>query len=80
MPPLRLLDLAKSQGITVLCISLVAAGANALEEATAMQISTIADTWIHLSYVIRGGERNRALTVVEVARAWSTRTRCGNWC
>jgi circadian clock protein KaiC len=30
-----------------------------------MQISTIADSWIHLAYVIRGGERNRTLTVVK---------------
>jgi circadian clock protein KaiC len=30
-----------------------------------MQISTIADTWIHLSYLARGGERNRALTIVK---------------
>jgi circadian clock protein KaiC len=30
-----------------------------------MQISTIADTWIHLSYLVRGGERNRALTIIK---------------
>ena len=30
-----------------------------------LQISTIADTWIHLSYLVRGGERNRALTIVK---------------
>jgi circadian clock protein KaiC len=34
-------------------------------ESTAMQISTIADNWIHLSYVVLGGERNRALTIVK---------------
>lgn len=34
-------------------------------EATDLQISTIADTWIHLSYLVRGGERNRALTIVK---------------
>jgi len=34
-------------------------------EATELQISTIADTWIHLSYQVRGGERNRALTIVK---------------
>lgn len=27
-------------------------------------MSTIADTWIHLSYVVQSGERNRALTIV----------------
>jgi circadian clock protein KaiC len=30
-----------------------------------LQISTIAHTWIHLSYLVRGGERNRALTIVK---------------
>jgi circadian clock protein KaiC len=35
------------------------------DEATDLQISTIADTWIHLSYLVRGGERNRALTIVK---------------
>ncbi len=34
-------------------------------EATDLQISTVADTWIHLSYLVRGGERNRALTIVK---------------
>jgi circadian clock protein KaiC len=34
-------------------------------EATDLQISTIADTWIHLSYLIRSGERNRALTIIK---------------
>jgi len=34
-------------------------------ESTDLQISTIADTWIHLSYLIRGGERNRALTIIK---------------
>jgi hypothetical protein len=28
---------------------------------TATGISTIADTWIHLSYIVQEGERNRAL-------------------
>lgn len=35
------------------------------DEATDLQVSTIADTWIHLSYLVRGGERNRALTIVK---------------
>ena len=34
-------------------------------ESTDLQISTIADTWIHLSYLVRSGERNRALTIVK---------------
>jgi len=35
------------------------------DEATATGISTIADTWIHLSYLVQDGERNRALTIVK---------------
>ena len=61
---LRILDLAKSLGITVICTSLVASD-DAIAETTSTQISTIADTWIHLSYVVHGGERNRALTIVK---------------
>jgi circadian clock protein KaiC len=30
-----------------------------------LEVSTIADTWIHLSYVVQAGERNRALTIVK---------------
>ena len=61
---LRLLDFARAQGITVLCTSLVASE-DAFHETTSMQISTIADTWIHLAYMVRNGERNRTLTVVK---------------
>src|SRR6202046_961451 len=34
-------------------------------EETATDISTIADTWLHVSYVVQDGERNRALTIVK---------------
>ena len=30
-----------------------------------MQISTIADTWIHLNYLVQAGERNRGLSIVK---------------
>ncbi len=30
-----------------------------------MHISTVADTWIHVTYVATGGERNRALTIIK---------------
>jgi circadian clock protein KaiC len=61
---LRLLDFAKAQGITVICTSLVH-GNDPSDEATAVQISTIADTWIHLAYLVKAGERNRTLTIVK---------------
>jgi circadian clock protein KaiC len=60
----RLLHYAKQQGVTILFTSLLEGNHPELE-ATQIQISTIADTWIHLSYLIQSGERNRALTVIK---------------
>jgi circadian clock protein KaiC len=59
----QFLDFLKGQGITVVNTSLM--DGISTDEATATGISTIADTWIHLSYVIQDGERNRALTIVK---------------
>jgi circadian clock protein KaiC len=60
----RLSYQVRDHHITTSITSLVE-GDDPQAEATHMQISTIADTWIHLSYVVRGGERNRALTIVK---------------
>jgi circadian clock protein KaiC len=57
------LDFLKAEGITVVNTSLM--DGISTDEATATGISTIADTWIHLSYVVQDGERNRALTIVK---------------
>jgi circadian clock protein KaiC len=59
----QFLDFIKCEGITVVNTSLMD-GLNT-DEATAAGISTIADTWIHLSYIVQDGERNRALTIVK---------------
>jgi circadian clock protein KaiC len=59
----QFLDFLKSEGITVINTSLMEGLTT--DEATATGISTIADTWIHLSYVVQEGERNRALTIVK---------------
>ncbi len=61
---LQVLDLAKSRGMTFVSSSLLANAAPLAEE-TAIGISSIADTWMHLSYVSQGGERNRALTIIK---------------
>jgi circadian clock protein KaiC len=61
----RLIHLAKSNGITLLCTSLLDIRGTESDEATEIRISTIADAWINLSYVSQGGERNRALTIVK---------------
>jgi circadian clock protein KaiC len=59
----QFLDFLKADGITVVNTSLMD-GLNT-DEATATGISTMADTWIHVSYVVQDGERNRALTIVK---------------
>ncbi|WP_309671980.1 circadian clock protein KaiC [Gemmatimonas sp.] len=59
----QFLDYLKVEGITVVNTSLLD-GINT-DEATATGISTIADTWIHMSYLVQDGERNRALTIVK---------------
>ena len=39
--------------------------AQPLSEWTPLSISTIADTWMHVSYLSQSGERNRALTIIK---------------
>ncbi len=60
----RLIYTAKDQGIT-LFITALSEGNDPEAEATELQISTVADTWIHLSYLVLSGERNRALTIIK---------------
>jgi circadian clock protein KaiC len=59
----RLVILFKSRGITAIFTAL----ANAIGESEIAhtRVSTIADTWIHLGFANRGGERNRTLTVLK---------------
>jgi circadian clock protein KaiC len=59
----QFLDFLKVEGITVVSTSLME-GLSA-DEATAGGIADNADTWIHVSYVVQDGERNRALTIVK---------------
>lgn len=65
----RLLTMTKSFGMTMLGTSLLERSDRQIE-ATSLNVSTIADTWIHLSYLIRAGERNRALTIVKSRGTW----------
>jgi circadian clock protein KaiC len=60
----RLISLTKGLDITAVVTSLLAS-ADPSQESTPLRVSTIADTWIHLSYIVQGGERNRALTIVK---------------
>jgi circadian clock protein KaiC len=59
----QFLDFLRVEQITVVNTSLM--DGISTDEATATGISTIADTWIHLSYLVQDGERNRALTIVK---------------
>ena len=62
--PEQLLALTKAMGVTVVCSSLLN-GNDALSEGSSIQVSTVADTWIHISYTVLAGERNRAITIVK---------------
>jgi circadian clock protein KaiC len=62
--PEQLLALTKAANITLVCTSLLT-GNDALDEGTSIQVSTVADTWIHISYSVLAGERNRALTIIK---------------
>lgn len=59
----RLIDWAKLSEITLVCSSLLQE-AGPQVEGTPIQVSTIADTWIHLNYLINA-ERNRGLSIVK---------------
>ncbi len=59
----QFVDFLKGESITVVNTSLMDGLGS--DEATATKISAISDTWIHLSYLVQDGERNRALTIVK---------------
>jgi circadian clock protein KaiC len=60
----RFIYWAKLNGITLICTSLLS-GADPNLEATELGVSTLSDTWIHLAYAQRDGERNRSITVIK---------------
>ena len=60
----RLIYLCRNAGITVLFTSLLE-GIDPHLETTTLHVSTIADSWIQLSYALLDGERNRALSIVK---------------
>ena len=60
----RLIYLCRNKRITVLFTSLLE-GIESQVETTPLHISTLADSWIQISYALHGGERNRALTIIK---------------
>ena len=65
----RLIYMIKDEQVTVV-ITALNEGDDPQAESTDLQISSIADTWIHLSYLVLSGERNRALTIVKSRGTW----------
>ncbi|CAN5305746.1 circadian clock protein KaiC [soil metagenome] len=61
----RLIDWSKSQGITLVCTSLLDEMASQNEGGSPLQISTLADTWLHLNYLVQAGERNRGMSIIK---------------
>jgi circadian clock protein KaiC len=61
----RLIDWSKSEGITMVCTSLLDEMRSQTEASSPLQISTLADTWIHLNYLVQAGERNRGMSIVK---------------
>ena len=61
----RLIDWSKADGITLVCTSLLDEMSGQTEGGSPLQISTLADTWIHLNYLVQAGERNRGLSIIK---------------
>jgi circadian clock protein KaiC len=61
----RLIDWSKAEGITLVCTSLLDEMSSQSEAGSPLQISTLADTWIHLSYLVQAGERNRGMSIIK---------------
>jgi len=61
----RLIDWCKADGLTLLCTSLLDEQSADQHGGTPLQISTLADTWIHLNYLMQAGERNRGLSIIK---------------
>lgn len=61
----RLIDWAKAGGITLVCTSLLDEMSSQAEGSSQLQISPLADAWVHLNYLVQAGERNRGLSIIK---------------
>jgi circadian clock protein KaiC len=61
----RLIDWAKVNRTTLVCTSLVDEMSSRTEGSTPLQLLPLADTWIHLNYLVQAGERNRGLSIIK---------------
>jgi circadian clock protein KaiC len=51
--------------MTLVCTSLLDEISTEGLSSTPLQISTLADTWIHLNYLVQAGERNRGISIIK---------------
>lgn len=61
----RLTDWSKADGTTLVCTGLLDEMSSQTEGGSPLRISTLADTWIHLNYLVQAGERNRGLSIIK---------------
>ncbi len=61
----NLFDWCKGEGITVVCTRLLDEMSSQAEGDAPLQMSTLVDTWLHLSYLVQAGERNRGLAIIK---------------
>lgn len=61
----RLIDWSKAEAMTLVCTRLLDEMPHRGGGDSRLQISTLADTWIHLNYLVQGGERNRSLSIIK---------------
>src|ERR1700722_1427249 len=61
----RLIDWSKAGQITLVCTSLLNEISEQTEDDTSLHISSLADTWIHLNYLVQAGERNRGMSIIK---------------
>ncbi|MCX6950822.1 MAG: circadian clock protein KaiC [Verrucomicrobia bacterium] len=61
----RLIDWSKATGVTLVCTSLIDEKEGQTEVGAKLHVSTLADTWIHLNYLVQAGERNRGLSIIK---------------
>jgi circadian clock protein KaiC len=61
----RLIDWSKAERITLVCTSLLNEISGQAQGDTSLHISTLADTWIHLNYLVQAGERNRGMSIIK---------------
>ncbi|HME39573.1 MAG TPA: circadian clock protein KaiC [Steroidobacteraceae bacterium] len=61
----RLIDWSKVDRITLVCTSLLNEISGQAEGDASLHISSLADTWIHLNYLVQAGERNRGMSIIK---------------